>query len=401
MNLSLVRWVDFWVGVSVCFLLSLFKGIVQLFFKPKTSPGPVKKILFIKLSELGAILLAYPLMRRIKNQFPDAQIYFLTFSKGKGVFKLLGGLCPDEHILTIRENAFFFIPDLIQVLIRLCREKVDISIDLEFFARVSAILSFFSKAPKRVGFHRYDLEGLYRGNLLTHKVFYNPLQHVTRNYLAMAQNLELEEKLSPEVCEGITPEDLVFPAYESKPDIHGQIRTKLKKCGLESGQRQIFLMNPGEGMLPLREWPLENFIEVARKILEQEHNDVVLIGTEGAEEKTAMMQRALQHPHVISLVGKTNLEELMELFLISKALISNDCGLVHLAMLTPLQKYVFFGPESPAIFGPLDSRSHIFYSNWPCSPCLSALNHRQSACRINECLKKISVDEVQKVLRAS
>jgi ADP-heptose:LPS heptosyltransferase len=89
------------------------------------------------------------------------------------------------------------------------------------------------------------------------------------------------------------------------------------------------------------------------------------------------------------LVNQTELAELMELFVIADSLISNDCGLAHLAMLTAVRKFILFGPESPQIFGQLTQNSYPIYSNWSCSPCLSVLNHRDSACKDNQCLKII------------
>ncbi|MDD5669889.1 MAG: glycosyltransferase family 9 protein, partial [Candidatus Omnitrophica bacterium] len=65
-----------------------------------------------------------------------------------------------------------------------------------------------------------------------------------------------------------------------------------------------------------------------------------------------------------------------------------------LAMLTPIKKFVFFGPETPKVFGQNRENTRIFYSQWLCSPCLSVLNHRVSVCRDNLCLKNISVEDV-------
>jgi len=55
---------------------------------------------------------------------------------------------------------------------------------------------------------------------------------------------------------------------------------------------------------------------------------------------------------------------------------------------------VLFGPESPAIFAPVGKDTRVVYSDYPCSPCLSAFNHRNSSCRDNHCLKNITVEQV-------
>jgi ADP-heptose:LPS heptosyltransferase len=157
---------------------------------------------------------------------------------------------------------------------------------------------------------------------------------------------------------------------------------------------KVFLINPGEGILPLREWPLERFIELTRLILQDTLACVILVGVDGAAGKADRMVEAVADPRCFSLTGQTSLEELLELFSMSHVLISNDCGLAHIAMLTSLKIITLFGPESPKIFGPLTECSHVVYADWPCSPCLSALNHRDSACRDNMCLKSITVADI-------
>jgi len=78
----------------------------------------------------------------------------------------------------------------------------------------------------------------------------------------------------------------------------------------------------------------------------------------------------------------------------SAALIANDCGIAHLASLTAIKQFIFFGPETPKVFSPLSKDLHIFYDRLICSPCLSAFNHRTSFCQNNICLQKIGPDEV-------
>ncbi len=394
MNINRARFVDHWIGVFLCFLLSVWERIRRIFRDSKTPFISPKKILFLKLSELGAIILSYPLMKKIREKYPTAELYYLTFDKNQDIFKLLGGMIPEKNIFTVRENAFWILFDAIKVIRKMRQEGIEVVLDLEFFSRVSAILSYLSRAKKRIGFYRYDFEGLYRGDLLTHRVFYNPLNHVTRSYLSLAFDLESESKATPEFFQNIADADIVLPQYHSGDLPREAMMRDLRSLGMDPEKSKIFLVNPGEGMLPLREWPIENFIEVSKKILEHPDHWVVLTGTAGAERKTEPMRKLLNHPRCVSMIGKTSLEGLMELFCLSRALISNDCGLVHLAMLTKIEKFVLFGPESPQIFGPFGEHNHIFYSKWPCSPCLSAMNHRESHCVSNECLKAITAHDV-------
>lgn len=396
MKIKSIRQLDYWAGVPLCFLLSVWESFSS---KAPRKEIPVKKIAFIKLPELGAIVLAYPLLRQMKRKYPSAEIFFVTLGRNRGVFDLLDGIVPPENILTIREDSpAQMLSDGWAALQRLRREKIDFLFDLEFFSRLTSVFSYLTGARMRVGFHPYTYEGLYRGNLLTHKIQYNPLSHVARTYLSMAQAADLPSKTTPEMQAPVDEKALVFPKHVSSDEPKRRLLDKLKAAGIDAGSK-LFLVNAGEGVLPLREWPLDYFIELSRRLLDEKDARIVLIGTEGASQKADDLLRAVNDKRCASLVQQTSLDELMELFGIAEALISNDCGLAHLAMLSPVKKFILFGPESPQVFGPLGTNTWLFYSNWPCSPCLSAFNNRLSDCADNRCLKAIPPADVLAQIR--
>lgn len=394
MNIRLLKRIDYWLGIPLCFLLSALNHIQGGLGLRRRRIRPVKKIAFIKLPELGAIILAYPLISRVKKEHPGAELFFVTFEKNKGLFKLLGGIIPEGNILGIRQSCLFFAIDTLKAIAKLRKKKIDIIFDLEFFARFSALFSYLSAAAKKAGFYGYAFEGLYRGNFLTHKIQYNPLEHISRNYLSFARVIADEEKNTPELSENIAKGELVFPRYAPQVALKGKISGKLKELNVSCGKDKIFLLNPGEGILPLREWPLDYFLDLSRMILKDSSRRIIIVGTDHAAEKARLIMERIKDPRCASLVDQTGLEELLTLFHLADLLISNDCGLSHLAMLTDIKKIVIFGPESPRVFAPLGHNTRIVYSNWPCSPCLSALNHRDSNCIDNKCLKAIKPEEV-------
>ncbi len=401
MNIKIMRRLDYWIGIPLCLCLSGLNYLyytLRIFLKVEISP--VKKVLFIKLSELGAIILAYPLLKQIKDKYASTELFFVTFQKNKDVFALLSGIIPESNIFIIRqESLVIFVYDTLGLIKTLRKKKIDVVFDLEFFSRFGPIFGYLSGAKKRIGFYHYAFEGLYRGSLLTHKVQYNPLNHISKNYLSLACGMKMYKKSTPEIEEEIKINDFILPQYISNEETAKKIRTKLNVSVFNSANR-LFLINPGEGILSLREWPLENFITLSKQILEDDiHNFIIIVGTEGVINKGELIFRALDNPKCINLIGKTSLTELMELFSLAEILISNDCGLAHLAMLTSVKKFIIFGPESPQIFGPLGNNNWVIYSKWPCSPCLSALNHRVSICKNNVCLKTIKPEYVHALIQ--
>jgi ADP-heptose:LPS heptosyltransferase len=82
---------------------------------------------------------------------------------------------------------------------------------------------------------------------------------------------------------------------------------------------------------------------------------------------------------------------LLALFHRAALLVTNDGGPGQFAALTPIRSIIFFGPETPVLYRPLGLRTHCFHTALPCSPCLTAYNHRTSPCDgDNQCLKRIA-----------
>ena len=398
-NVQLMKHIDFWLGIPLCLFFTCYKSISEIInFNARKKESIPQKILFIKLSELGAIVLAYPLLRHIKEKFPRCELFFVTFKGHKGIFNLLGQIIPNENILEIRNNSLSsFILDTFYVIRKLEKEHIYMAFDLEFFSRYTAIFAYLIKAKQRIGFYRYTFEGLYRGNFLTHKIQYNHLIHISKAYLSLGQAIETEKKNTPDLYHEIKDTELSLPKYLSRCEIKEKVQKRLNDAGIDAANK-LFLINPGEGNLPIREWPLNNFISLSDLLLRDKSAHIIIVGCNGANDKSEILLKAVNSHRCINFSGKTSLDELMELFNIADALITSDCGLAHLAMLTKINKFIIFGPESPQVFAPLGNNTHIIYSNWPCSPCLSVLNHRNSKCADNKCLKIISPENIYKLV---
>ena len=288
MNFNLMRILDYWAGILLCYFSSGMNYIFKLFSQRKCAQITPEKILFIKLSEMGSIILAQPLIEKTRCKYPRAKIFFLTFEKNRPLFEFLTTI-PLHSVMTIRDDSFsVFVLDTIKVIKRLSREKIDVVFDLEFFSRFTALLSFASGAPKKIGFYRYSFEGLYRGNLFSHNICYNPLQHISMNYLVMFQGSKEGRKITPSVDEPINKEEIYLPIFHTSEESKNKIRFRLKRLGMAI-DNELVLINAGGGVLSLREWPLENFTILAKQILQNNKTFIILVGTR--EEKEVKFER--------------------------------------------------------------------------------------------------------------
>ncbi len=98
----------------------------------------------------------------------------------------------------------------------------------------------------------------------------------------------------------------------------------------------------------------------------------------------------------VDLTGYTKtIRELMIIFHFSSLLITNDGGPGHFAAMTPIPSIIFYGPETPTLYGAMNENAINFYLNFSCSPCVTAYNHRKSPCDgDNLCLKNIQPEKV-------
>jgi len=385
-----MRLIDRWIGIPICLVLDMINRVTGPFFRPKK--GAAKNILFIKLSEMGSIILSYPLIKRVEGIHPGANIYFLTFKRNEPLFSIMD-IVPPEKLFIINDGSVLSILiDTFKAIVKCRLRKIDLVFDLEFFARCTSIISYLSGAKRRVGFYKFAMEGLYRGRLHTHRVQYNPLLHISESFLSLAEASTLTRKIFPDLGMSVDKAKISIPLLP-EPESTDGVKKTLAGLGIKDGSR-IILIHAGEGNLPIREWAFDNYLNLCRRFLGGEDNYVILVGNESAAVKASSLHSALNDQKCINMAGKTSLKELFGLFYLARLLVSNDCGVAHLASLSPVKKIVLFGPESPRIFGPLDKNTEILYSNTACSPCLSVFNHRYPICKDTVCLKTLSVDTV-------
>lgn len=396
MKIDLVRKIDYFVGIPICFLLSIIEKVNKTVLAKKNRENLPQKIVFLEFSEIGSIILAYPAMERVKVMYPNAALYFWTFADNSEIFDLFDIIPKNNLILMRSKNIFTICIDVIKNLHKIRSERIDTVIDMELFSRFSSILTYLSGAKIRVGFHKFSLEGLYRGNLHSHKVSYNPYMHISKNFLSLSYSLKAGLDEIPLLKASLANAETIIPKIKLRGKAVENIWEKLKGINNQiSEKNKIIILNPGiSESLPLRKWPIENYIELAKRLLADQGVFIVIIGVKPnfCEEKT--ISQEISNPRFINLIGKTTMRELINLFNISNLLISHDSGAIHLASLIDINMIILFGPETPPLYAPLSSNKTVLYSNLACSPCITAYNHRRSICRDNKCLKMIAVEEV-------
>jgi ADP-heptose:LPS heptosyltransferase len=383
------RWLDRVVGPPLCWLITLFHRLTG----HGEPPREVRGILVVLLSEMGALVLTRPMFDRLREKYPSASLHVLCFDQNRAALDLLD-IVPAEQVIVVRNtSAGAFARDSFRAIRRMRSLRLDAVLDLELFARASAVFAGLSGAAIRVGFHRYTQEGLYRGDFMNRPVPYNAYQHIARQFVTLADAIGSTTVPTAKQLSGTAP--LSLPPLLLRPGELEAARGRLHQTHPSIADRPVVFLGPSGGLLPIRAWPLESFIRVAMELTAR-GLAVAIIGLPGDRDLAQTIQRACQSPLCIDLTGYTkSVRELTVLLHLGSLLITNDGGTGHFASLTPIPAIVFFGPETPVLYGILSPRAVNMFKPVSCSPCLTAYNHRRSPCDgDNVCLKAIFPEEV-------
>ena len=399
-SVNTMRAIDHWVGVPLCAIVSpviaLMDSIKNVFNRGPETP---KKLLFIELSEMGSAILVDPAMRNAQAR--GAEIFFLIFKSNRASLTLLNTVKP-ENIFTIDSSSLGgLIKDTLLFLLLARKHRIDTVIDLELFSRFTALLTGMCGARRRVGYHIFHGEGLWRGFMLTRKVHYNPHIHITKNFLslihaAFAQKIEVPfSKIEIPDSEVRLEQAIINPSALEK------VRERIEKLAKEAnihyvpGKNRLILINPNASdLLPQRRWAQQRFSELIQAIHQKYPDDLILITGSPAEFAYVEKVRAVANiKNALNFAGQVSFAELPPLYTLSDVMVTNDSGPGHFSAVTPLRTVVLFGPETPALYGSVGN-SIAITANLACSPCVSAANHRKTPCHDNVCMQAITVPQV-------
>jgi ADP-heptose:LPS heptosyltransferase len=332
----------------------------------------------------------------LRRNYPGVNIHILQLKKNQEVSKLLQLTQPEFMHSLDDSSGGALIGDILSISRKMRALGLDAVIDCELFSRVSALLSFSTGAPLRVGFTPHTQEGLYRGSFINRAIPYNPYQHISKQFLSLVDALQAQSSTPRNKAAAIRelPTDTELSVDFSPTELQAY-RAKLQSDHPVAAGRKLVLMYAGGGILPIRAWPAAHYARVAQGLCAAGFA-VGLIGLKDDAQLAKDLLAQIQHDACLDLTGYTrSIRELLMLFHASELLITNDGGPGHFATLTPIQTMVFFGPETGKLYGPLGSRNSVLESGIACSPCLSAYNHRLTFCDgDNQCLKRIAPDPV-------
>jgi len=386
---SMIR-LDALLGLPLCTLAYLLSLPRRLWRRRGAAPRceRVERILVTKFLGMGSIALATPLLQRLAQTWPEARITFLTLQPNAEFVRRL----PPVHEVMVAPTGSLLrlLGSVPALLLQLRRRRFDLALDLEFYSRLSNLVTWGSGARRRVGFF---VRARWRGSLLTDDVYFNPTQPYGDAVLALLRPLGVD----PAAAAGGAPLPV---ALEVAPEEEAASWARLLTLGVPDEGTLVVVNVNASDLCEERRWPVERFAGLVSR-LPAEVTPVtrfLFIGGPGETEAVARVLSLVAPetlPRCLDLSGRTSLLELVVLLRRSALVITNDSGPMHLAAMLGVPTVSFFGPETPALYGPRGENHLVFYAGHWCSPCLSVYNAKIAMCHgENECMRKIQLDEV-------
>lgn len=311
------------------------------------------KILVIRLSSIGDIVLATPLIRCLRNKLPSAQIDFIVKEKYSET------LSANPYI----SNLVLFENNIFELVRRVRKEKYDLIIDIHNNFR-SFLLTLFS-GSKILRYKNYLLQRFFLVELGIN--LYKEKIPVFRRYLNTAEPLGI--------------------SYDNK-GLNFFIDEKIK------GQMSFY---PNIGICPVavwktKRWQKENFITLAKKVIEKYNYNILIFGGKNDFEYCESIKNQIGE-NSENLCG-LSLQETAIALTKCEYLLTNDTGLMHIAEALKIPVIAFFGPTVEEFgFYPQSAKSKVFAKNILCRPCSTK---GSKTCPIGNfrCMKDITVEEV-------
>jgi len=336
------------------------------------------KILIIRFSSFGDVVLTTPVIRAIKEKYPEAVIDFIVYN----TFSEAISLNPEIRNLVIFEKKKSkdrnYIKDTIN---KLKTENYDYVIDLhsKFLSRIIGK----SLENKNTQYYRYKKRKWWKTILVKAKLItYNADCTIVESYFTALKKLGIS--FSDKNIKNGLGDNLEF--YIDKK----MEKKFVQKYDLKDGS--YFVLAPGASKFT-KKWPY--YDELAKMILENEskfvkNNEKLRIFVIGGKED-ANVVKADGDGRVIDLCGKISFKESGILLKYSKIAVVNDSGPFHIARAVKAKTFVFFGPTDPKLFS---FEKSTFLLNNPHCPPHSLYGDDKFPKKYADCMTGISVETV-------
>lgn len=332
-----------------------------------------KRVLIILMGALGDVVRGLCLVDAIKGALPDCRITWVVEPACSGLVKLHPRI--DRVVVFERKRG---LAGVLALRRELRQERYDVTLDLQRHFK-SGIFSRFSRAPRRIGFHRRDAKEL---NWL-----FNTEQ--------VAQHGESISKVDHYL-------EFLKPLGIARPE---RLTTGLEAITLArvSAPWRSELSAPYVGLVlgsswDTKDWPEEGYQGLLQQLSTTGGLTAVLIGDKSKSDMGMRLEAgAPASLRVVNLAGKTSLEELVAVLRDATVCVGPDSGPAHICGAVGTKHVTLFGPTPAVRNAPRGSEDLALSSVVGCSPC----KRRVCPGLGKVCMRLISPEAVVERIRAA
>lgn len=341
------------------------------------TPRAPQRILIIRLSALGDVVMASGLIPALRARYPQAELYWLNEGPGAPLLKHNPDLKGILHLPKARWKALWKARKLrtlwgeVAAFRRMLRaHHFDVALDAQGLLK-SSLCAWLSGAPRRI-----TLIGREGGHLLVHERIVPPAGQDTRmgsEYRFLARYLGArDEDFRPDLAIGEHPRQVA--------------RQALAEAQPASARGRPFAMLCPFTTRPQKHWFEDRWSDLSRALYQQGWQPVIL---GGPDDKAAAQRIASGHPEALNMVGILKLDESAAAIAESKLLIGVDTGLTHMGSALGVPTIALFGSTRPYLSSG-NTTTRVMYDALACSPC-----RRAPTCQGRfDCMRQFTVERV-------
>jgi heptosyltransferase II len=322
-----------------------------------------EKFLIIAPSWIGDLIISQSLLKYLKKEYPNCQIDMIVRPELTNLAKMMPEV-KNIYPLDIKHKEFGLIKRHILAK-EIKKHLYSTSIILPNSFK-SAIIPWLANIPVRIGYNRelrlFLLNKKY--SLIKHK------DSMVNRYLKLADG---------------SYSNVIRPSLL----INGDSSKLISRKYLINNSKKNIVLCPEAEYGSAKRWPINKWMQLANFYKEKDYN-VYFLGKNKSLE--AKYQNILKKDSIISLLGKTSLEEAAYILSIVDLVVTNDSGLMHIAASVNTNLISIFGSSSPFYTPPLmkDQFGEVIYKALTCSPCFK----RECPLQHLNCLNNISSEEI-------
>jgi lipopolysaccharide heptosyltransferase II len=340
------------------------------FLRKKIELASIKKILVVRLSSIGDIILTTPLLRSLKKTWPDAHVTFVI----KKQFEELLASCPYiDELITFDKNEG--LPGLQRIKHSLKQQKLDLFLDIHKNWR-----------------SRYLRLGLGAGKITSYRKL------IFKRTLLIGLKINLYGEAKPvyeRYFDSVKPYHITYDGMGTEIHIpegkSNKVREALTKAGF-CFDSPLVILCPAATYLN-KQWKPQGFVETAQRLIRDKSVFIVIHGGNGDKQLCSDIANQIGN-RAVSMAGMFSLSESAALLHFASLVVANDSGLLHLAQSQQRPVIGIYGPTTRELgYFPVDLNSTVIETNVSCRPCThNGLNHCPK--KHFKCMNDITADQI-------